>query len=204
MLTVLWGYVIQKYLFWPKYDLGIAVVSIIAEVTAQADYVISILEQFELFVQIKLTENYVTCLSLIMLCCSRMSLEHMTDSFSIRAFHQMEFAQDNKKRDMLIRVLFESVPVYSLRHELHLTQHANLDGCYWFVLASCYSEFYNESYFLQHNRFLARTKEREPDVLFVGDSIILQLSLTTVSFCPNYSVFGVEFPSNLYRQIILK
>ena len=38
-------------------DWRIAAVSIRAEVTTQADYVISILEQVELFVQIKLTEN---------------------------------------------------------------------------------------------------------------------------------------------------
>ena len=49
-------------------------VSIRAEVTTQADYVISILEQVELFVQIKLTEK--------MLCCSRMSLEHTTEKMA--------------------------------------------------------------------------------------------------------------------------
>ncbi|KAI0214594.1 Platelet-activating factor acetylhydrolase IB subunit gamma [Lamellibrachia satsuma] len=46
-----------------------------------------------------------------------------------------------------------------------------------------------------HNRFLARTKEREPEVLFVGDSIILQLSLTNVwqkFFVPLHSLnFGI-------------
>ena len=46
-----------------------------------------------------------------MVCCSRMSLEHPSEkiaSASVGAFHGMEFAQNNKKRDALARVLFES------------------------------------------------------------------------------------------------
>ena len=45
-----------------------------------------------------------------MLCCSRMSLEHTTENrgFIVEAFHRVVFAQNNKKRDALARVLFKS------------------------------------------------------------------------------------------------
>ena len=51
-----------------------------------------------------------------MLCCFRMSLEHK-DSFSVGAFHQVEFAQKNKKNcvaEMPVRVfLFASARAHS-------------------------------------------------------------------------------------------
>lgn len=34
----------------------------------------------------------------------------------------------------------------------------------------------------QHKRFIAEAKEREPEVLFVGDSLMRNLALTDVSF----------------------
>ena len=45
-----------------------------------------------------------------MLCCSRMSLEHTTENrgFLFGAFHQVVFAQNNKKTDALAGVLFKS------------------------------------------------------------------------------------------------
>ena len=48
-------------------------------------------------------QNLVSANGLIMLCCSRMSLEHTTENsssqgFLVGAFHQVVFAQNNKKR----------------------------------------------------------------------------------------------------------
>ena len=52
-------------------------VSITADVTAQADYVISILGKVQLFVKTKLRKR---ChIRLIILCCSGMSLRHTTE-----------------------------------------------------------------------------------------------------------------------------
>ena len=58
-----------------------AAVSIRAEVTAQTDYVTSILDQVELFVQIKQTEKYIKG-TIITLCYSRMSLEITTEKMA--------------------------------------------------------------------------------------------------------------------------
>ena len=44
------------------------------------------------------------------------------DGFSVGAFRQVKFVQNNKKIDALARVLFEL-----LRHELNLAEHANID-----------------------------------------------------------------------------
>ena len=37
---------------------------------------------------------------------------------------------------------------------------------------------------IKHNQFITEAKEREPEVLFVGDSLIQQLALTEVSLWP--------------------
>ena len=77
---------------------------------AQADYVISVLESsVELFVEIKLTEKDVTFAKLCYAVgCCRMSLEHTTEKKIRWLIKLVDFVQKNKKRDTLVRVLFES------------------------------------------------------------------------------------------------
>ena len=91
---------------------AIAAISIRAEVTAQSDYIISILEQVELFVQIKLTENDVT-------------LEHTTVSVS-RPFIKW-MSRKTTQRGMRLPGSCLNPRTYSLRHELNLAQCSNLD-----------------------------------------------------------------------------
>ena len=69
---------------------------------------------------------------------SRMSLEHTTEKMASvsKAFHQVEFTQNNKKKD-------------PLRHELYLAQHANLDSCYW-----DYMKYFSQSPYNKHGNLI--------------------------------------------------
>ena len=78
----------------------------------QADYIISIQDCFytgssRIVCKNKSSKNMSQAVKNI---CSRMSLEHTTEKIAsvLGAFHPVEIAQNNEKRDTLARVLFES------------------------------------------------------------------------------------------------
>ena len=118
------------YCFWRE------ITVIKAEVTAQADDVILNSGKSELFVQTRLTEKYVPdCF--IMLSCFIMSPELTTENIvSVSGlFTKWSSRKTIRKKNSVAETparvfLFASGRAHSVRNELNLAQHANLDTCY--------------------------------------------------------------------------
>ena len=91
-----------------------AAVSIRAEVKAQADYVISVLEQVELFVKTKLRK---ICRRHL-LCYAGLELEHTTEKMASVSGHFIKWkARKTIKRETSLPESCLNLGMYSLRHD---------------------------------------------------------------------------------------
>ena len=111
-----------------KYQCIITAVNIRAEVTTHADYVISTLGKSDLFVKTNLQKRCHR--RLIMVCCSRMSLEHTTEKIASVSGPFMKWnSRKTIKSETRLPESCLNPRAYPSRHELNLAQHVNLDSC---------------------------------------------------------------------------
>ena len=79
-----------------------------------------------------------------MVCCSRMSLEHTTEKMASVSEPFIKYTKCKTiKRETLLPESCLNPQAYSLRHELNLAEHANLDSCYLTVMTGIFDRLQN-------------------------------------------------------------